>query len=233
MLSTGKIGLIDKIKHALLIASFFGIVFSITFILGFWVRISSLVLWVCLILVINSNELIFQLHYAYIAVALLTICLYNLQPLFSFKFDFFKNQMDAGTWQMVFSKMLFLTIFISGCSKFFVSEWRSGLASKVLCEMSPMIELGINYCGLDDYVFISLSYIVLFVEFSSILYFSKKFRFCVWCANLMLHFSMLLIIPVTNISTTMIAMQLFIFNQEFFKDDFLFRRIKRASAFDN
>lgn len=211
-------------KNTVRLATLFGMLFSVFLIFGFLIRISCLILWICLLISFNANQLIAQLYYSYIAITLACFVLFNEQKLFCLNVNFFKNKMTEGPWRLVFGKLFYMTVFVSGCSKVFVNEWRSGTILKHLCDQFFLKDYT-NYCNSPEYVFNFLTYTALFIELTSIFFLLKKFRFIVWILNIILQIGIIFFLPVHNISVAIILVQLFIFHSSLFKEDLLYKKL--------
>lgn len=203
--------------------TFLGFIFSLFFVFGFLIRISALILWLGLLVTINVSPLIAQIHYSYLSIILIIFILFNEQKIICLNIDYFKNRMIDGSWRLLFGKLFYLTLFISGCSKLFLSEWRSGIIVKYICKQIYFTSYVDAYCGLPEYIFNFLTYTVLFIELASVLFFIKKFRFIVWSLSMFLQIGLFFFARVWNMSSAFILIQLFIFHSTLFKDDVLYK----------
>ncbi len=220
----------DLLRGFIKLTTGLGILCSVFLFIGYLVRFSSVVLWVCLFTAINANELIAQLHYPYLAITLILIALFCQEKFFSFEINFYNCKMQSGNWAIVFGKLFYLTVFVSGCSKLFVAEWRNGVLTKYLCQQFLFVDFSAAYCSSPDILFSILTYSVLLIELGSILFLLGKFRFYVWLLNIILQMGILLFIPVQNISMAMILVQLFFFDISFYNNSAfpqLFARAKK------
>ena len=215
------------VKSAALVIGWLALLFSFLLTLGFLVRLSALVIWIGMIAVFNFNEVISQLQYPYLGLVLICYILFTEKKWLTTDFDFF-GYLGIGYWREILAKILYLTIFISGFSKFLVADWRGGTISKDLCGQAILSQININFCNSPMWLFKFLTLFVLFSEIGAIFYFFKRFKFRIWILQCLLQVGFFIFVPVANVTTAMLIFLLFVYHSDLFKDDKLFRIIAKS-----
>lgn len=195
------------------------VVAAVVFTLGLYHRAAAILLWFCHVYLFNLNPYTNSPEYAYLGWLLLAFIFIPNGIAFSVK-----NKMSAWQWSPDFRKAAWLVLAVSytnsGVLKALSPGWLEGSAlGKVALSEVNSYGWTIHIAKAAPWLFTGLNWVVLGIEALAILFIWKSgMRKYFWCASVLMHIGILLMMQFAQVSLGMLVFHLFLFDPKWLKE---------------
>lgn len=190
---------------------------SALFMFGIFSRIFGIIIWILLVLSLNINLHLSQLHYAYLSIVIISAAIMSEQPWTNWKINFNYFTFTDDHWKKYVHYLFSISLFTSGASKIFLEIWKNGSALEILCFKGELVKVIPGYCSFPSIFFMFQAYAALFIEVGSIFVFIESFRKYIWKLQMVLFAGTLLTVYVSNVTSAMLISFIFLYEKKWLK----------------